>query len=189
MSKLRTTSRPPGSLSTSRGFLSPKAAPPHEPAIKLGLCVETSWVARLINHAPRKHSEISDVVFQGDGDGIRVHEFPISPVNIGVAASPERRILVASPRHAHSLAVTTGGACFTVVAMTGFAFRAARPVQCNSIARGSLKSCRELRRDISSKYFSEKRRPRGHAFAEVAPGACFALMIATKFKLIAGLYR
>ncbi len=34
-----------------------------------------------------------------------------------------------------------------------------------------------------------KRRPRGHAFAEVAPGACFALMIAAVFKLIVGLYR
>ena len=76
-----------------------------------------------------------------------------------------------------------------MIAMTCFDFRAACPAQGNSTARGSLKSCRELRREISSKYLSEKRRPQGHAFAEVAPGACFEPMIAVAFKLIAGLYR
>ena len=39
---------------------------PHEPVMKPVLCVETSWVATLVNHALHKHRENSDVVFQGD---------------------------------------------------------------------------------------------------------------------------
>ena len=44
-------------------------------------------------------------------------------------------------------------------------------------------------RKVTSSSAHQKRRPRGHAFAEVAPGACFEPMIAVVFKLIAGLYR